>query len=197
MSILFVSLMGAPLFLAPVWTHLRFKEAFLLEKTFIAMDNASIRLGQSFRDALEILQRGRLEILALEAFHHVSHACAASPVPLNAVCRAEDARIEFQIETRRTAILAKAQAAWSQGDVLAGLESQRLETSLHWDRARELPVRSRFCSVCQRPAEWVPLLPWKTQVQARVFARSLANRIEAENAQGMPTYRVLSEKENE
>ncbi len=197
MSIFLVSLMGAPLFLAPLWTHLRFQEAFLLEKAIIATDNASIRLGQSFRDALQILQRGRSEILTLEKLHHVSHACAVAPVPFSPLCKAEDTRIEVQIQARRAAIVLQAQAAWSKGTLLALQEGTKLQTSVRWKRPERLPVHSRLCHVCLQPAEWAPVLPWGAQVFSEVGGRKTTNRVEAIISQNSPSYQVYSEPENE
>ena len=166
MPLLFLSLIGVPLFLSLGWTHARFKELEHREKRYIALDNASIVLGRATRAALRRLEVYNRWVLNAERAHHTVHACArAGLVPS---CAAADAAWESSIHSARRSAWAAADAAWAGAGIASLADAAKLGATASVDRPARFPLGGRIC-LCGLSTLLFPTQALKATVRVDAF----------------------------
>ncbi len=138
------------MFLAPVWTYQLFHRAEQIEKACIALDNASIRLGQSAREVWNGLRAYNSAAEVSDLAHHAVHTCARNPLTASQ-CVVLDQAMEKTLLARARHAERIASAVWQNGLARAIAEGRVLHSQVTVLRPTMPSLRSITCTLCGLP----------------------------------------------
>jgi hypothetical protein len=191
-SLFLVSIVAVPLVVSLDALHQRFQELHELEKAVIAVDNACIVIGKSYRQILNQLDARHRKVLQWERMHHWVHACASSGAA-STVCLLKDKAVEAAIRSNVQAALVAAQAEWSRATFSAQSHAKALGVGAELERSFEVPLRAHRCSVCGLAVGWEPAFEWRESVGARVLQRNVRCSVRAIRRTDQWNYEVFLE----
>lgn len=130
------------------------REIYDQQRKQIAIDNASIQLGEKARDILNGLQKTEQAIATLELAHRTAHFCKNVPITA-AQCAATDKALEATIRTKFKVRTKWAEINWVLATRQYLKKQQSLDTTVrHSSGPGRLELKAKRCSICGLKVSW-------------------------------------------